>query len=319
MTEQYVEELIRKYADATATDKEVQQLMEWYRLSHIDQVSWPSGDPGVKAKLHHRMLERLQNEIIPKRGRIIRFSWLRAAAVVLVFLGAAFIIRYYFQPIPNSYTTVINPSGKVQLVRLPDSSKVWLNASTTLRYLTRFKADREVILDGEAYFEVTHDANHPFKVDAGGIKTTVLGTSFDIKAYKSGTQTSVSVISGKVRVENNSKQLAVLLPSDQLQFHRKNQIAKTAPIDINVVLAWKNGMLQFQGETFAEIAAVLEGWYGIKVVFENAAISDCRYYMSVGNTTTIENLLSMLANITNIEYVFNRDRSIVTITGNGCH
>ena len=178
--------------------------------------------------------------------------------------------------------------------------------------------ERKVKLEGEAYFEVAHDPKHPFSIQGGGVITTVLGTSFNVKAYPFQKLTTVSVITGKVRVEEESKELAILSPSTQIQYDRINKISKTISIDTNLVLAWRKGRLQFQGETFAEIADVLENWYGIQIIFANPQMQSCRYYMSFDNSLTIEKIFSTISEITEMQYVFDRSKNIVTLSGKEC-
>jgi ferric-dicitrate binding protein FerR (iron transport regulator) len=318
MTEQYIQELIRKYAEGVASDEEIKRLMEWYRLSNVEEVQWPSSNALEKDSVYLRMHERLRKEVTPLKARIVKLSWLKVAVVLLVILGAATIMVYRSTPTKAAYSTVTNPSGKIQLINLPDGSKVWLNASTTLRYQKSFKTNRRLELDGEAYFEVTHDKATPFVVDAGGVQTTVLGTTFNIKAYKSVRMTRISVISGRVRVDNRVRELAVLPPARQLQYDRKSTIANTSSIDTNSILAWKEGRLQFQGETFSEIASAIENWYGIKVIFGNAGISTCRYYLNIDKTVSLEKFLSIMGEITELEYVFDKPRMTVKFSGEGC-
>ena len=318
MTEQYVEELIRKYAEGTATAAEVQQLLDWYSSSPIGEVQWPSAGISEKEVVSRRMLTRLQDAINPKASAVIRFQWQKIAAILFVFLGVATILIFLLKPSNLSLITVANPSGKIQLVTLPDSSKVWLNASTMIRYAASFRNDRLVRLEGEAYFEVTHDSNHPFVIVAGDLNTTVLGTSFNVKAFEADASTKISVISGRVKVTNNSKELGILSSSDELKYDRQNRTRTINRIDTNDVLAWKHGKLKFNGESFAEMAVVIEGWYGIQVKFADASIARCRYYLSFDNTVPVDSLLSIMKELAGIRYVFNKDKTIVTISGPGC-
>lgn len=330
MTEPYIEELIRKYAEGIASADETQKLMEWYSSSIKDEVQWPSVQVSEKEIVSQRILTRLREKISSKTqnsqlrtensesGRVIHFPWQKIAAVLFVFFGVATILVFILKPSGESLTTVANPSGKIQVVMLPDSSKVWLNASTIIRYAKSFKKDRQVSLEGEAYFEVTRDADRPFVVEADDLATTVLGTSFNVKAFKSDRSTKISVISGMVKVTNNSKELGILSPSDELKFDRRNKTRTIASVDTNNVLAWKNGKLKFNGESFAEIAVVLESWYGVHIKFADASVSRCRYYLSVDNTVPIDTLLSIVSDVSDIRYVFNKNKTMVSISGQGC-
>lgn len=318
MTEQLVEELIRKYADGLATDEEVSQLMDWYRSSRIKEVQWPGSVASEKELVFQRMLTRLKSEMSPPASKVVRFHWLRIAAILFFIAGVAAVLMYLLKPAAPTYITVTNPSGKIQQVTLPDSSAVWLNASTVLRYPSSFKNTRRVELEGEAYFEVTHDQNNPFTVNAGGIETTVLGTAFNIRAFRSAGKTTISVINGKVKVSEDQKELAVLVPSEQLMFERQRKIASKSVVDTGNVLAWRKGKLQFDGESFNEIATILENWYNIKIIFSDPAIAKCRYYISVDNTISIDNFFALMSEMTKLTYVFTQNRSSVTISGDGC-
>ncbi len=317
MTDQYLEELIRKYASGSATDEEIQTLTQWYQT--LDEVQWRSENADEKLIVSRRMLDRLQKEISATPAKIIRFRWLRVAAIVAFALGLGTIWIYISRPSSDSFITVSNPSGKIQLVSLPDNSKVWLNANTTIRYSKSFEQKRTIELDGEAYFEVTHDDEHTFIVRAGGIESTDLGTSFNIKAYNNGDIIGVSVITGKVKVTDSTKTLGVLTPSLHLQYNRTNHTAQTSTIDSNAVLAWTKGKLQFQGESFAEIARTLENWYGVRIVFTNPGMLHCRYYMSFDNTISLNKLLLMMSEITEMKYVYDRSKNIITLSGQECN
>jgi ferric-dicitrate binding protein FerR (iron transport regulator) len=316
MTEQYIEELIAKYANGQASDEEIQKLHDWYRSFHVTEVPWSSSQSSEK-EVSRRMLDRLKNEISVQKAPVVPFPWLKVAAVLFLLAGLATVLIYLYQA-PTEYVTVTNPSGKIQQVRLPDSSIVWLNASTTLYYAKSFNEHRNIKLEGEAYFEVTHDPENPFQVDAGEIRTTVLGTQFNIKAYASGATTRISLISGKVKVADSSKDLAVLAPSTQLLYNRKDNVAETARVDTGGVQAWRKGKLQFQGESFAEIAGALENWYGVKIIFSNPAMRSCRYYMTFDNTLPLKKLLPTMAEIAETEYLFDESKGTITLSGKGC-
>jgi transmembrane sensor len=219
----------------------------------------------------------------------------------------------------STYVTVANDFGEIKQVHLPDGSKVWLNAASTLQYVKAFKKDRQIQLNGEAFFEVKHNPNNPFVVEAGSIQTIVLGTFFNIQAYAAENKTVVSVISGLVKVRNEAKDLAILSPSVQLLFNRKEKSAIKTISDTTAVQAWKRGQLLFTGQTLAEISKALERWYGINIVLQNPEVGSCRYYMSFSNTLSLEELLPILSEVTELQYALERNRNTVTLTGMACN
>jgi transmembrane sensor len=315
MTEEYLSQLISKYANGKASAEEIRQLMDWYRAAGVGDVSWPIADAKEKDQIHDRMLARLKEGTLEEKARVVRFSWIKAAAILVIIAGLS--IVYFSRNSSTSYITITNPLGKVQMIRLPDSSRVWLNASTTLQYNKSFKENRKIKLDGEAFFQVTHDPSHPFEVTAGSVTTSVLGTAFDIKAYPSETSTTVSVLNGRVQVAHGSKKLHILSASDKLVFDRQHLTAEFFSNSLAVQPGWTNGLLEFKGETFGQIAGTLERWYGVHLIFTDPALRDCRYYMSFDDKDTLEKLLSTISQLNGMQYSI--DRNIITISGKRCN
>ena len=114
------------------------------------------------------------------------------------------------------------------------------------------------------------------------------------------------------------KGIAVLRPSTQLFYHRKDNLAQTLQVDTGSVQAWRKGKLQFQGESFADIASALENWYGVKIIFSDATMRSCRYYMSFDNTLPLEKLLPTMAETVDTKYVFDESEGTITLSGKGC-
>ena len=165
MTEHYVEELIRKFADGTATANEIEELNKWYRSNLGADVQWPSKDQ--KHEVGARMLSRLKADIATPRSSDARFSWLKIAAILFLCIGVTTVLIFTLRPV-DQLISIVNPPGKIRALTLPDGSKVWMNGATSLSYVTSFNTKRHVELTGEAYFEVTHDREHPFTVTSGG-------------------------------------------------------------------------------------------------------------------------------------------------------
>jgi transmembrane sensor len=315
VTEQYLESLVQKYADGIATEKEVQDLMDWYHEAVIQEVTWDVEDETGKKKTYHRILDRLRNTIQVRKGRFYWLKPLRVAAALLILVGAAAV--YYFWPTaPITYSTVTNAAGQVKRVELPDGSTVWLNAASTVLYANEFSKHRQVKLDGEAYFNVEHDTDHPFTVETGEIRTKVLGTHFNISAYHSANVTTVSLLEGKVEVAAEGKELAVLCPATQLQWDRSTKKAVINVADTAAVVAWKAGRLQFRGEPLSKVIEALGRWYGVRILLANPGLSNCRYYLNFDSAMPLKDLLALLAEITKTKYSFTKDA--IVISGKGC-
>ncbi|UCS92101.1 FecR domain-containing protein [Echinicola marina] len=166
------------------------------------------------------------------------------------------------QFVPEKISKIIVPIGGKYSVELQDGTKVWLNSASSLSFPSAFEKDkREVSLDGEAYFEVAHNPRSPFTVDANGTKVKVLGTHFNIKAYKNEVATKTTLLEGKVEVAHNG-QKKMLVPGDQVI---SGQQLLVSQVSTKEVIAWKEGYFLFQSTRLDEILRQLERWYNIKV------------------------------------------------------
>ena len=315
MTEEYLQELITRYAEGKASPEEARILTDWYRSSINKEVQWPSAARDEKDQVYNRVLSILRREIKTTRTPVRRMPWLRAAALIFIIASAATLV-YLLKPATPAFTTISNPSGKVAHIILPDSSSVWLNASTTIHYHPDFINNRYIKLEGEAYFEVSHDPKHPFVVSTREIESTVLGTTFNIDAYEASPSVTISLITGKLKVEQDLKQLAVLKPMKTISVMPLSGKYSISAVDSIKVLAWKNGKLRFEGESLADIALDLERWYGVDIDLA-PAISSCRYYLNFENDVSLEEVLRAMSELSTISYTIIQKK--VIISGASCN
>ncbi|MEX2564781.1 MAG: FecR domain-containing protein [Cyclobacteriaceae bacterium] len=160
------------------------------------------------------------------------------------------------------------PGEKLQLT-LGEGTKVWLNSSSQLEFPEKFAHDQRVVnLVGEAYFEVERDSLRPFKVSTKGLKTIVLGTSFNINTKSPG-KIKVSLVSGKVEVSSSRAQTS-LSPGEMLDYDGANGTHTVKEFEAAKVLAWKEGVLKFHKATLPQVKAELEEWFGVKIKLQNA-------------------------------------------------
>lgn len=195
-----------------------------------------------------------------------------------------------------SYNTLVNPRGSnVVNITLQDGSKVWLNSESSIKYPTAFSGkDRKVELTGEAYFEVTHNTAMPFKVNvAGKEEVEVLGTHFNINSYEDEPSVRTTLLEGSVKV---NKDLASILikPGDQavLSGNDVNFTVKTN-VDMDAVIAWKNGYFSFQNAGIKSIMKSFSRWYNIDVVYEGI-IPQIKFSGEMGRNLSLNEVLSTL-------------------------
>ncbi|WP_343305142.1 FecR domain-containing protein [Chitinophaga niabensis] len=162
-----------------------------------------------------------------------------------------------------SYNTLSTPRGGQFQIILPDGTKVWLNAASSLRYPTAFTGgERKVEITGEAYFEVVKNAAMPFRVKISKEATVeVLGTHFNINAYADEAAVRTTLLEGKIKVMD-----VVLNPGEQAQITTGIQINRH--VDTSAVMAWRYGLFNFEGQNLKEVMRQLSRWYDIEVIYE---------------------------------------------------
>lgn len=200
----------------------------------------------------------------------IKFKPLKWAVAAILFLGISFGAYQIYQTKFNEieYITHQNGNGKISQFILSDGTKISLNCNSTITYAKVFKGNnRDVKLDGEAFFEVAKDKTKPFTVTANGIKTTVLGTKFNIAAYKNLKQISVALVEGKVEVQTaEGRDKLILKPTEMAIFDKKAGSLLRSTGNTSILSSWKDGNIVFNGSNFEDIATKLYNTYGIKLI-----------------------------------------------------
>ena len=250
--------------------------------------------------------------------------WGIAAAIAGLLLIASFWIVTLDHPLttPSVYVEKTSaPNEKMYLV-LPDSSKIWLNKGSSIRYIKDFEAaQREVFLKGEAFFEVVPDADKPFIVRSEHIATKVLGTSFNVKVYPGEQLATVSIATGKVLVEKKSggqfEEIAELTPQQQLVLDHENGKSYIQTVSISSIASWRREQLVFGNNTFGEVVATLEAYYQVKIYLENEELKKCRIMASFDHQTSLNEVLHLLSMANAFQY--NIREGQVHIVGGKCN
>lgn len=166
------------------------------------------------------------------------------------------------------FNTMTTPKGRQFQVTLPDGTKVWLNAASSIKYPTVFAANERIVeVDGEAYLEVAKNPKQPFKVKVrDGTTIEVLGTHFNINAYVDEANIRTTLLEGSVKVANGADE-ALLQPGQQAEIKDKGKIQVIKDANIEKVMAWKNGLFNFEGVKLEEVMRQLSRWYNIEVVY----------------------------------------------------
>lgn len=192
------------------------------------------------------------------------------------------------------YNTLTTPKGGQYQVLLPDGSKVWLNAVSSLRYPIAFMGgERRVELSGEAYFEVAANAAMPFVVKVKDAEVKVLGTHFNVNAYMDESAIRTTLLEGVVQMSNGAEK-ALLEPGRQAVLSNGTGELTTAAIDVDPVVAWKNGLFHFEHSDVAMIMRQLSRWYEVEVRYEGK-VPDKQLTGKIERSAELSDVLAILA------------------------
>ncbi|SFO23818.1 FecR family protein [Chitinophaga sp. YR627] len=276
MSDDYIRSIAHKWLAGTATEEETAVLMQWY---------------GKEEEKKYKPV-----------------WWIGIAATILLTAGVWWII----QKPEGRRMAVYVPREQQNRIVLPDSSIVWLNADSKLQY-REDTLSREVTLTGEGFFDVSK-RTQPFIVKAGKCITTVLGTSFNIKAYNNEA-VAITVASGKIQVQDEKQHISILTANKQITLE-KTTVERT--VNATVAHAWIHGRFEIDNETFETVANNLSRKYGVTFHFENEALRKCTFIASFDEHATLERILGLLCKINNSTYRISEDQQEVYISGQGC-
>lgn len=306
MENQRVEYLIKKYAGDGVTAKEEAELMNMIcngkdnaDLRDLMLHAWDDAHPEMT--LDSVKADQIFNAVVgvKKSPAFRKLYWIGvAAAIVLV----CFAVSFFYLQKSASLTKAENTAAAVKIIsgaehrkiNLPDGSSVILNENSVLEYPERFTgATREVILKGEGYFDIRHDSKHRFIVHTGNIKTTVLGTAFNVKALE-GTAVVVTVTRGKVSVADGTKVLAVLVPDEQVVFNQQYKKVSVAKVKAEETVAWQKNDLFFEDTTMEEAAEIISQKFNVKITFKNNEGKNCRFTASFLKAQSLEEVIQVI-------------------------
>jgi len=213
----------------------------------------------------------------------------------------------------TSMNTISTPNGKTFQVLLEDGSRVWLNAGSSVTYPMAFKEGaRKVRVTGEVYIEVAKNTNRPFLVNVDDrAEVEVLGTSFNINAYKDEPIIKTTLVDGAVRVLNGNRSQSEILKPGQLAKVDKNGKISSGSANINEVTAWRNGLFHFSNANVEEIMRQLSRWYDVEVRYDGG-IPVRTFSGEIGRKLSLQQVLAILRTI-RINYTIDNDKQI-TIT-----
>jgi transmembrane sensor len=295
MSKKDFERILERYLNGTATEQEGRRIEKWY--SGLDSENdYPVLDAVEEERIDQADLEMIKKRISAKKHRIIGFWPSLAAAAAVTLIGVIAIDSF----ISNSSSSVkdkissaltdreiVNELSEIKVVKLSDASHVFLHPGSMIRIAGDFnKGDRKVTLKGEAFFDVTRDERQPFKVFTHDVVTTVLGTSFTIKAPSETEKITVVVRTGRVAVsseaagpanEKANRQEVIVTPNQQAVFNPESKTLKAILVQDPVALNKPDKTKEvFDEEPIINILTKIEELYGVEIQYDVSALATCR-------------------------------------------
>lgn len=324
-------QLIIGYLEGTLKDHEVQELLqkvaqdpvfsaslrEVASLWEIPKQTEKTNITAEKAlqKWHVKQSDFFVQDPVKLQTRktFNAYQWMAAASVaILLIVFAAILFRQNFssnEPTEKAYTRLMTQAGKRKHFLLPDGSAVWLNASSTLWIPKNYgEQERQLILEGEALFDVKPNKKRPFVVISGEIKTTVLGTQFNVSAHQPDKEIKVSLLTGKVQVDvgGSVPKTMVLTPGNELCFQKTEKTHVIQHFSEETTIGWKENILVFNYESWPEVAHKLTRWYNIPVHLEGETHPQ-QMLKGTFKNLSLQEVMQQISMITGIQYEIRKE------------
>ena len=307
-----MEEKIQQYLEGKLTEDEQLELLRWLKgdgnqaiFNHTKANWWKNKSTGWDGIGQSRLAERLAEK--KKLGRTQRqLSIYRYAAVFLLMASIAaamYISRQHLVNPTLQYTEIHTDFGQVSGMTLPDGTEVWINAGTKLLYNNQYgTSNRDIKVNGEAYFSVSKNKKIPFVVDMGLMKVEVTGTSFGVSNYDDSNTMNVVLEEGSVNVHSaNNKLLVTLKPEEMALFNKSEMTLETRKVKPRNYTSWKDGVIHIFELPLGQLVEKLEKRYNQKFEVE-PAVREFPYTMSIEGESLSE-IINLIERISPVKAV----------------
>lgn len=321
---------ITKYLSGKSSGNEQKELLQWIRkdknLKEFQQIKeeWKAETRNEAVpeeftqnwrSIQNRMMEQLQQEVQRKQRTL---NFFRYAAIFLILIAVPALIYTLSTNKPESpltYTTVAADYGQISKVVLPDSSVVWINSGSAIKYNNRFSAtNRNIELVGEAFFKVTHNAEVPLVVSNADLRVKVLGTEFSVSAYSEEENIQVVLEKGKVELTSasDSRFKQEMKPGEMASFSKVKKELAIATVNTNLYTSWKDGLINIYDLPLSELVIKLEKRYNQKFEVDEA-IKNMPYTFTIKNED-LSSVLSLMEKITPVIAI--QDKNVIKLKHN---
>lgn len=201
----------------------------------------------------------------------------------------------------NKNNELIIPKGGEYQVVLADGTKVWLNSASRLIYPQSFMGkERRVVLSGEAFFDVAHDAERPFIVETSRMNVKVLGTRFNVNDYDDNEEVSTTLVNGSVEIFSGGQQAFRLVPGEQA-YGKENELEKRE-VNVRLYTSWIDGKFLFNNTELEEIAKQISRWYDVEIFFSSENVKKVRFTGAIVKFKPLDDLVRMIESTSQVRF-----------------
>lgn len=307
-------EKLHRFFAGTTSIKEGMTIKAWMEASEENKRTFYQERRLFDALMLHNDQETIKQVSIKRIPGII-FQWLKVAAIITLTL----VCNYSYQAYKSgqeviAMNTISVPAGQRTNLTLPDGTNVWLNARTTLQYPVTFnKKQRNVLLKGEAYFDVTPNKKVPFIVRTDRYDIEVLGTQFNVDAYPEQKEFETTLMKGSVKVTSQKfPEQTITLQPDHKVYVKNGQLEVAKVEDFNPY-RWKEGLICFKDESFQNIIKDFEKYYGVRIIINNKNVLKYSYNGKFRQSDGIDYALRVLQRDIHFKYEKDNDEQIIYI------
>lgn len=320
--------LLGKFIAGEAAPEEAMLVNDWIAASEENKIyyshlerTWALGANKIKSSPRKETVWNALHLAINKKGKPVKkliFTAYRIAAAILLLVSVSGLL-YFFKSSKQNAIEIVwetrQTTNEVAQLNLPDGSSVTVNRNSNIKWLRKPNgASREIVLEGEAFFDVIHDPKRPFVITADEIKIKVLGTAFNVQHNSGRNEIETEVTRGKVLMYSAQQQIIIEAGMKGI-YHQQTKELELVKTENKNSIAYATHSLSFSGSTLKEITDQLSKAYGVEFNFENKKIQDCRL-TSEYKDKSLSFIMNVISESLNLTYTVKENT--IYISGDGC-
>ena len=307
---------IIKYLSGQATEAEVKAIFQWIESSPENKAEFISLKKAyalttASADDSQRVWKEAIAHRIRKTDNLRQlYTYTRYAAVIVLFFALGMFVQSNLKVgkgtelVYASNMAIDVPLGQMSNLTLPDGTQVQLNSGTHFAYAGNFsEGERIVELEGEAFFDVAKDADHPFVVKTKSLDFKVYGTSFNIQAYEDENEVNTTLVEGSLGVLSKSgKEYTRLVPGENINYNGTSNELTVKNVNTDIYTSWQKGLITFRNEKLSDIAKKMERWYNVEIQIEDPQLADQLYFGTIMKNKPIDQILEVFKMTSSLDY-----------------